>query len=496
MYILAIDQSTAGTKALIFAADGRVVTRADAPHRQITDDRGWVEHDPLEIWRNTLDVCRQALQNSGAAPAQIAAIAVANQRETAVCWDRTTGQPVYNAIVWQCGRAADIVARLTVAGAASLVRQKTGLHLSPFFSAAKIAWILENVPSAKELLAADNLCCGNMDAWLLFKMTGGRSFKTDYSNASRTQLLNLDTLDWDDDIIGLFDLRRQALPEIGMSDRLFGETTLDGLFDHPVPILAMLGDSHAALFANSCLLPYTAKATFGTGTSVMMNVGTTRRPPATDSVVESLAWGIGGEIPYVLEGNFNYSGAIIRWLADDLHLLDSARQAGEISARTESTQGVYLVPAFTGLAAPYWDNNARAAFVGMSRLTKREHLVRAGEEAIAYQIRDIVEELNASCPVPLKQLAADGGATRDGFLMQFVADMLDVPIAVARIEELSAAGAAYASAMAAGLSTRSQLLDKPCASPVTPAMNPDTRQMLYTGWKRAVAMVRTNNQED
>lgn len=496
MYILAIDQSTAGTKALIFTADGSVVTRADLSHRQITDERGWVEHDPLEIWQNTLAVSRQALLQSRVDPSQITAIAIANQRETAVCWDRTTGRPVHNAIVWQCGRAADIVARLTAAGAAPLVRQKTGLHLSPFFSAAKIAWILENVPAAAALLAEDRLCCGNIDAWLLSKMTGGRSFKTDFSNASRTQLLNLDTLDWDDNVLALFGLRRQALPEIGMSDRLFGETTLEGLFDHPVPIRAMLGDSHAALFANSCLQPYTAKATFGTGTSVMMNVGTSRRPPATDSIVESLAWGIGGEIPYVLEGNFNYSGAIIRWLADDLHLIEHSRQAGELAAQTGSTQGVYLVPAFSGLAAPYWDNDARAAFIGMSRLTKREHLVRAGEEAIAYQIRDIVEELNASCPSPLERLAADGGATRDSFLMQFVADMLDVPIAVATIEELSAAGAAYAAALAAGIAGRGQLLEKGCAAPVMPTMHPETRQTLYAGWKRAVARVRTNLLEE
>ena len=496
MFILAIDQSTAGTKALVFASDGRIIERCDTPHRQITNDHGWVEHDPEEIWRNTLKVCRQVLAKSGIASSQIAAVAIANQRETAVCWDRLSGQPVYNAIVWQCGRAADIVARLTESGAAPLVRKRTGLHLSPFFSAAKFAWILENITAAADLLSQDQLCCGNIDAWLLFKMTGGRSFKTDYSNASRTQLLNLDTLDWDDEIINLFGLRRQALPEIGMSDRLFGETTLDGLFDRAMPIRAMLGDSHAALFANNCLLPFTAKATFGTGTSVMMNAGTIRRQPANNSVVESLAWGIAGEIPYVLEGNFNYSGAIIRWLADDLHLIESIQQAGELSAQTDSTHGVYLVPAFTGLAAPYWDNDARAAFVGMSRLTRREHLVRAGEEAIAYQVRDIVEELNRSSPAPLNRLAADGGATRDGFLMQFVADMLDVPIAVASIEELSAAGAAYTAAIAAGIATREQLQNNSSNATVMPAMRSETRQQLYDGWKRAVAAVRTNNQEN
>lgn len=491
MFVLAIDQSTAGTKAIIFAADGRIVSRVDLPHRQITNDEGWVEHDPEEIYRNTIEASRLTLAKGGVPASEIAAVAISNQRETAVCWQRDTGRPVYNAIVWQCGRAAGIVSRLTGQGAAPMVRQRTGLSLSPFFSAAKIAWILENVPGASDLQQAGLLCCGNIDAWLLFKMTGGQSFKTDYSNASRTQLLNLDSLTWDADICRLFGIDPAALPEIGMSDRHFGDTDLDGVLDRPVPVMAMLGDSHAALFANNCLQPYTAKATFGTGTSVMMNIGTTRRPPAGDSVVESLAWGIGGEVQYVLEGNINYSGAIIRWLAEDLHLLENSRQAGEIAAQTDSTHGVYLVPAFTGLGAPYWDNDARAAFIGMSRVTRREHLVRAGEEAIAYQIRDIVEQLNASCPAPLNSLAADGGATRDLFLMQFVADMLAVPINIAQTEELSAAGAAYAAAISAGLATRSELLDCPRHTQLAPVMDSSRRHELYTGWQHAVARVRT-----
>ena len=496
MYILAIDQSTAGTKALVFDADGCVVSRVDKTHRQITNEQGWVEHNPLEIWRNTVDVARLTLEKSAVPLDKISAVAITNQRETAVCWDRKTGQPVSNAIVWQCGRATAITDRLSSNGVAPLIRQRTGLHLSPYFSAAKFAWLLENIPAASQLLAEGNLCCGNIDAWLLFNMTDGKAFKTDYSNASRTQLLNLDTLDWDDDVLRLFGLNRQAMPELGMSDRYFGETTLDGLFSHSVPIRAMLGDSHAALFANNCLQPYTAKATFGTGTSVMMNIGSKRQSPARDSVVESLAWGIEGEIPYVLEGNINYSGAIIRWLVDDIHLIDQSRQSGELASSVDSTNGVYLVPAFTGLGAPYWDNDARAAFVGMSRATRREHLVRAAEEAIAYQIRDIIEELNACCPQPLENLAVDGGATHDRFLMQFVADMLNVPIQIASIEELSAAGTAYAAALAAGITTRTRLFDKPCSTPIQPAMDPDKRAQFYTGWKNAVNMIRTNSQEE
>ena len=495
MYILSIDQSTAGTKALIFNADGNVLARADVPHRQITDDSGWVEHDPVEIWQNTCMAAALSLEKSAVPSGSIAAVAIANQRETAVCWDRQTGQPLCNAIVWQCGRAAAITDRLSILGAAPMIRSRTGLHLSPYFSAAKWAWMLENIPDAGRLLAEGNLCCGNIDAWLLFNMTGGLSFKTDYSNASRTQLLNLDTLDWDDDVLRLFGLARSALPEIGMSDRHFGDTTLNGLFAKPVPIRTLIGDSHAALFANNCLEPYTAKATFGTGTSVMMNIGSHRRIPARDSVVESLAWGIDGEIAYVLEGNINYSGAIIRWLVDDIRLIESSRQSGELASAVDSTHGVYLVPAFTGLGAPYWDNDARAAFIGMSRVTRREHLVRAGEEAIAYQIRDIVEELDACCPKPLGRLAVDGGATRDRFLMQFVADMLAVPIQIAAIEELSAAGAAYAAALSSGITTRARLFDKPCAEPRIPVMSQVQRQQLYTGWKNAVALVRGTKKE-
>ncbi len=496
MNILAIDQSTAGTKAIIFTADGQMVARKDVAHRQITDHRGRVEHDPLEIWHNTLTAARQVMETVNIPSTQIAAIAITNQRETAVCWDRRTGQPLAHAIVWQCGRAAEITEKLISQGAAAWVRERTGLLLSPYFSAAKFAWIVQNIPEAGDLLAAGHLCCGTIDAWLLYKMTCGQAFKTDFSNASRTQLLNLDTLTWDDEMLALFGLNRTAMPEVGMSDRLFGETTLDGLFSRPVPIRAMIGDSHAALFANNCLSPYTAKATFGTGTSVMMNVGHNRRPPQDESIVESIAWGINNRVSYVLEGNINYSGAIIHWLVNDIHLIDHAGQSGELAAAVDSTHGVYLVPAFSGLGAPYWDYDARAAFVGMSRGTRREHLVRAAEEAIAYQIADVVDALNASCPQPLALLSVDGGATRDAFLMQFVADIINVPIQIAAIEELSAAGAAYVALLAAGISNRDRLLAKPRTAPLRPDLDPKKRAELRLGWKNALKMVTVKPQEE
>ncbi len=489
MYILSIDQSTAGTKAILFTAEGELVSRTDIPHRQITNEKGWVEHDPAEIYQNTVKACKRVVEESKLDKALIKAVAISNQRETAVCWNKETGEPVYNALVWQCGRAMDITQEMEKAGKAELVRRVTGLNLSPFFSAPKFTWIVRNVPAAKELLKADKLYCGNVDAWLLYKLTGGKEFKTDYSNASRTELLNLDTLQWDPDMVELFEIKRSALPEIQFSDSLFGYTSLEGLFDTPVPVHAMMGDSHAALYANGCHSSFTAKATFGTGTSVMMNAGLERPKAASKGVVESLAWGIGGKVNYSLEGNINYSGAIIKWLAEDLKLIANAKESEEIAASVESTNGVYLVPAFSGLGAPYWNNEARAIICGMSASTKKEHIVRAALEAIAFQIKDIVEELNTCCQNPLQKLCVDGGATRNQFLMQFVADLLNVDLAVSKIEELSAAGVAYLASIASGCAAPETIFRRGLHTAMSPVMTEEQRKKHYDGWKNAVGML-------
>ena len=489
MYILAIDQSTAGTKAIIFTADGELVHRVDVAHNQITNEKGWVEHDPVEIYNNTILACKKAVEGSGIEKSQIKAIGISNQRETAVCWDKETGEPVYNAIVWQCGRAAHITEEIKKAGKEELVRNITGLNLSPFFSAPKFCWIIRNVDKARELLEQDKLYCGNIDSWLLYKLTDGREFKTDYSNASRTELLNLDTLCWDPEMMKLFDLKPSALAEIKGSDSIFGYTTIEGLFDQAVPIAAMMGDSHAALYANGCHTPNTAKATFGTGTSVMMNVGEERPQVKSKGVVESLAWGIDGKVNYSLEGNINYSGAIIKWLIDDIRLINNAIESEACAAAVPNTNGVYLVPAFSGLGAPYWNNDARAILCGMSASTKKEHIVRAALEAIAFQIKDIVEELNSCCQFPLNKLCVDGGATKNLFLMDFVAGILDVELAISGTEELSAAGVAHLASISSKCSTAEKIFGREKHTVKLPDMSEREREIHYKGWKSAVGML-------
>lgn len=486
-YILAIDQSTAGTKAILFSPDGNLISRADVPHRQITNDRGWIEHDPEEIYQNVLSVCRMVLQQAQIPPHAIGAIGITNQRETVVCWDRDTQRPVHNAIVWQCGRAEEIVQRLLPN--AELIQRRTGLRLSPFFSAAKFSWILENIEEARALADQKRLCCGNIDAWLLFKLSGGKHFKTDYSNASRTQLLNLDTLRWDKEIAAIFGLCTSMLPDICDSGGNFAQTTMDGLFSYPVPIYAVMGDSQAALYANGCHQPNMAKATFGTGTSVMLNVGSERPKNTVSGLVESLAWGLDGKATYVLEGNINFTGAIIRWLVQDVHLLENSSEAGHIAKSVADTNGVYLVPAFSGLGAPYWRSDVRGIISGMSIGTQREHIVRAAEEAIAYQIKDIVEELIAAQEKPLDILCVDGGATKDEFLMPFVADILGIDIHISQMEELSAAGVAYLAAIQAGISTEKQLFARRRHTVENSHMDDLVRTQLYQGWKKSVSML-------
>lgn len=486
MFVLAIDQSTSATKAMLFQQDGKLVIRHDLSHRQIINEKGWIAHDPMEIYRNTVTAAKEVVKKSGVEKSRIAGIAISNQRETAVCWDRTTGKPVYDAIVWQCGRAADITDAL--ADHQDQVRANTGLNLSPYFSAARFAWIVKHVTGANSLLQQGKLCCGTIDSWLLFQMTGGASFQTDVTNASRTQLLNLDTLSWDDHVMKLFGLSKEALPEICHSDACFGYTDLEGFFDRPIPIHAMIGDSHGAMFANGCLEPMTAKATFGTGTSVMMNVGGRRAMTSEKGIVESVAFSFGGNISYALEGNINYSGAIIQWLVDDLELIASPKQAGGLAASVDSTNGVYLIPAFSGLGAPYWDSSARAAICGMHRGTKKAHIVRAAEEAIAYQIKDIFEEIKLCSELP-HEIAADGGATRDTFLMQFVADILGIRLRISDVEELSAAGAAYLALMGLGLSGKEQLFSSRQAKWMLPNMEEAKRAKLYMGWKHTTQII-------
>lgn len=481
--ILAIDQSTSGTKALLFDGEGRLLGRHDLPHQQKINSQGWVSHDPMEIYRNTLETVRLLLEETGIDRESIGAVGISNQRETALLWDRDTGLPVADAVVWQCARAAGICQRLADRGEA--IQERTGLNLSPYFPAAKWAWILENTPG----LAGKNLCAGTIDAWLVYKLTGGRVFATDYSNASRTQLFNLRTLSWDSEICGWFGIDPDFLPEVRFSDSLFGETDFEGLLPHPVPIHGVLGDSHGALFGQGCLSPGMVKATYGTGSSVMMHIG--ERPVfSKKGLVTSLAWGMEGKVDYVLEGNINYTGAVTKWVVEELGLLSSSKEAGPVAQSADPADTTYLVPAFTGLGAPYWDSGAKAMLYGMSRTTGRAEIVKAAEECIAYQIADVLELMGQEAGVTIQELRVDGGPTKDKFLMQFQSDILKIPVAAPEREELSGMGAAFCAGIAAGVYTR-EIFQSVRRRRLAPEMEETLRKTKRAGWRQAVEILLT-----
>ncbi|MCI8370841.1 MAG: glycerol kinase GlpK [Lachnospiraceae bacterium] len=491
-YILGVDQSTQGTKALLFNAEGDLICRADLPHEQIINEKGWVEHNPLEIYNNTIAVVKAVVDKAGIDKNEIAGLGISNQRETAVVWNRETGEPVYNAIVWQCARGEAICQRIVRehADTAKMVQAHTGLQLSPYFSAAKIAWVLEQVEGAKELAESNRICHGTVDSWLVYKLTGGSVYKTDYSNASRTQMYDVRHLQWDEEVCGLFGIDTKNLAEVCDSDSLFGETDFDGYLEEKIPIHAVLGDSHGALFGQGCLKPGMTKATYGTGSSVMMNIG--EKPVfSSKGVVTSLAWGMGGKVNYVLEGNINYTGAVISWLQKDLKLISSAKESQQLAESANPADKTYLVPAFTGLGAPYWDSNATGIISGMTRTTGQAELVRAALDCIAYQITDIVKVMGEDAGVALEELRVDGGPTRNGYLMQFQSDMLGIPVQVPDAEELSGIGAAYAAGLALHIYNKERVFERMSRRRFDKQMPDDLQQQKYQGWKEAVQMVLT-----
>lgn len=486
-YVLSVDQSTQGTKALLFDSQGDLLARADLPHKQIIDDKGWVEHDPIEIMDNTLAVMRLVVEKAGIDKSAIGTLGISNQRETAMVWERATGKPVYNAVVWQCARGAQICKRIVEQNpeAEDEVRARTGLPLSPYFSAAKIAWILENVPGAKEQAEKGELCCGTMDSWLIYQLTSNRAFRTDYSNASRTQMFNIKELTWDETVCGYFGIPVSCLAEVCDSNSLFGETDLGGFLEKPIPIYGVLGDSHGALFGQGCHEPGMIKATFGTGSSVMMNIG--EKPVVSkNGLVTSLAWGMDGRVHYVLEGNINYTGAVVTWIEKDLGLVSSAKETEELALAANPEDKAYLVPAFTGLGAPYWNSEAKAAISGITRTTGKAEIVKAALDSIAYQITDIVEAMSADSGIPVEELRVDGGPTRNGYLMQFQSDIGRVAVQVPEAEELSGIGAAYAAGLALGIYDRETLFGRMSRKKYEPKMAVEVREEKYTGWKNAV----------
>lgn len=486
-YVLGIDQSTQGTKALLFDETGLLLSRADLPHQQIINEKGWVEHNPLEIYENTVQTVKNLVEKSGIDKNEIRVLGISNQRETALVWDKTTGEPVYNAIVWQCARGAAICDDIEKQGYADIVRSHTGLQLSPYFSAAKISWVLKNIPGALEKAIKGELCCGTVDSWLVYKLTKGKEFRTDYSNASRTQMFDIRKLKWDKEVCELFDIPVQCLAEVTDSDGTYGETDFDGFLDKPIPIRAVLGDSHGALFGQGCLHKGMLKTTYGTGSSIMMNIG--KDPVFSKRVVTSLAWKINGEVNYVLEGNINYTGAVITWLKDDLGLVASAAETQQLAESASQEDTTYFVPAFTGLGAPYWDSKAKAVIWGMTRTTKRAELVKAGLESIAYQITDVIEAMSEESQIEITQLRVDGGPTKNTYLMQFQSDIAGVMVQVPDAEELSGIGAAYAAGLAVGIYDRESVFSQIKRRNFEPAMSKEEQNKKYTGWKNAVGKV-------
>ncbi len=490
-YLISIDQSTQGTKALLFDSQGNLIKRTDKAHRQIINEKGWVSHDPEEIYQNTLEVVRRLVEESGIEKDSIIGLGISNQRETSLAWDKNTGKPIGQAIVWQCARAVDICERVEAMGQGERIREKTGMNLSPYFPAAKVAWILENEEGAREKAAEGTICHGTVDSWLIYKLTGGKSYKTDYSNASRTQLFNIFELKWDEEICRMFGIDVKNMAQVCDSDSNFGETDFEGFLPKPIPIHGVLGDSHGALFGQGCLKPGMIKSTYGTGSSIMMNIG--EQPVlSTHGVVTSLAWSMKGKVNYVLEGNLNYTGAVITWLKDDLELISSPGETQELAQKASKEDQTYLVPAFSGLGAPYWDSRAAAAVVGMARTTKKAELVKAGLECIAYQIADVVKAMSEDAGMKVEELRVDGGPTRNTYLMQFQSDIARAAVQVPDAEELSGIGPAYAAGLALGL-WGPEIFQKIQRKKYTPEMPEETAKIKYQGWKNAVEKVLHNN---
>ena len=487
-YILSIDQSTQGTKALLFDDKGALLCRTDKPHRQIINDKGWVEHDLNEIYANTLQVVKDLVSKAGIDKGEIVALGISNQRETSACWSKKTGEPLYNAIVWQCARGAEICEGLEKQGYSETVYRKTGIKLSPYFPAAKLAWIFQNVAGVSERSKAGEIAAGTIDSWLVWKLTNGERHQTDYSNASRTQLFNINSLEWDEDLLKIFGLDKRCMAEVTDSDGDFGMTDFEGWLDRKIPICGVLGDSHGALFGQGCLNTGMIKATYGTGSSIMMNTG--ENPVFSDAgIVTSLAWKIGGKVNYVLEGNINYTGAVITWLKDDVKLIASPGETESLARAAKRNDHTYLVPAFSGLGAPYWDSHASACIVGMTRSTGKNEIVKAALDCIVYQITDIVEAMRSSSGITISGLRVDGGPTRNKYLMQFQSDMLNIPVRVPDAEELSGIGAAYCAGISAGL-YGDDVFKNLKRTLYVPDMAGSERKNLYDGWKNAVTKSR------
>ncbi len=487
-YILALDQGTTSSRAILFARTGRVVASAQREFRQIFPQPGWVEHDPLEIWVSQLAVARDAMAAAGLAPDQVAAIGITNQRETTILWDRATGAPLYNAVVWQCRRSAALCDRLKAGGWEPMVRDRTGLVIDAYFSGTKIQWLLENVPGLRRRAEAGEVCFGTVDSWLAFRLSGGKVWVTDYSNASRTMLFDIHRLAWDPDLCGALGVPPQMLPEVRPSSQVYGGTAAD-LLGGEVPIAGMAGDQQASLFGQACFRSGMAKNTYGTGCFLLVHTG--ERPVASRSglLTTIAASPAEGRAEYALEGSIFITGAAIQWLRDGLQVIATSAESESLAASVPDSGGVYFVPAFVGLGAPHWDMYARGTILGLTRGSTRAHLVRAALEAIAYQTREVLEAASSEAGLQLAELRVDGGATANNLLMQVQADILGTPVVRPVIKETTALGAAYLAGLAVGYwKSRDEIARNWAADRrFLPGLDGARRDHLYATWRRAVA---------
>ena len=487
-YILALDQGTTSSRAIVFDHAGSIVAVAQKEFPQIFPKPGWVEHDPRDIWSTQAGVAAEALTKANVRAADVAAIGITNQRETTVVWDRATGEPVCNAIVWQDRRTANICDRLKARKLDRLIRRKTGLVLDAYFSATKVQWILQNVKGARARAKAGELAFGTVDSWLVWNLTGGKVHVTDASNASRTMLFDISKGEWDDELLKLFDVPRSMLPEVRSSSEVYGVTNLLGT---PIPIAGIAGDQQAALFGQACTKPGMAKNTYGTGCFMLMNTGI-KRIASKNNLLTTVAWRIGDRTEYALEGSIFIAGAVVQWLRDGLEFFRTAAEVEELAAGVSDTGGVYLVPAFAGLGAPHWDQYARGTIVGLTRGSTKAHIARAALEGIVLQVMDVLKAMEADSGIKLKELRVDGGASANDLLMQLQADLMNVPVVRPKVAETTALGAAYLAGLAVGYwksqadIARQWQADKR----FKPAMKSAARDRIVKGWVRALGRAK------
>lgn len=485
-YVMALDAGTTSNRAIIFDVDSKIIGVAQKEFTQHFPQPGWVEHDAEEIWSSMHEVMREALEQSGLVASDIAAIGITNQRETAVIWDRATGRPIYNAIVWQSRQTADICEDLKRQGLVDEFQQKTGLVIDAYFSGTKVKWILDHVEGARARAEKGELAFGTIDTWLLWKLTGGKEHKTDYSNASRTLMFNIKTLEWDEALLKHLTVPKSLLPEVRPSSEVYGHT-IPSIIGASVPVAGMAGDQQSALFGQNCFSPGEAKNTYGTGCFLLMNTGEDLCM-SKNGLVTTIAWGLDGKVEYALEGSIFVGGSAIQWLRDGLRLVDSAPDSEWVAKKVPDAGGVYMVPAFVGLGAPYWDMNARGMIIGLTRGTTKAHIVRATLDSLAYQTRDVLGAMEADSGNRLAALKVDGGAVANNLLMQFQADLLGVPVDRPQITETTALGAAYLAGLATGVWASKEELKKSWQldTRFTPALDKKDADKLYKGWRKAV----------